>query len=166
MFSPLRLDKTWLEELVIEAIGLDAVKSGSAQGFNFSIDYDLLEHQAHPAFRVKLMVEMTADEKSEYSGFRRIRIVLWGQFTFEAGASEEFRRQATPLNQLAILYGIARGVVANSTGLMPGGAVLLPVTDFHAIVKEKNRLEAETEAVPNKRKRASKRPVPSPDLQL
>lgn len=157
MLSPMQLEKTWLEEMAVEAIGIDEVQLDQPPSYQLhELDFDILKNTEQPVFRVKLTLEIRGVPDGGYSAFRRIRIVLWGQFLFAPDATQELIDTLIPLNPLSILYGVARGVVAICTGTSPAGSFTLPVVDFHQVVEAKHQAEQARVEPPKKRKR---RPV-------
>lgn len=150
MLSPMRLERFWLEELVIETALHDNSKAAEHQSYDIKhIDFDVKKKRESNTLRLRLLVEIVALENPRLHGVKRVRIALWGQFSFAEGAAEDFIQNATPLNQLAILYGLARGIVANTTGSAIAGTFLLPSVDFHAVVTEKiQRVQQEAGIAP------------------
>ena len=141
MITPLRLDKFWVEELIIQAAPDSNVQPEQPPVFNLDkIDYDVEMNKVKPVYRVRLVLDMTANEKEDVvEVFKRIRMVIWGQFSFSEEASEAFIKEVTPLNQVSILYGIARGIVASATALTAHGALQLPIVNFVEIMKSKTQ---------------------------
>jgi len=152
----MQLEKTWLEEIAVEAIGIDDVQRDQPQSYQLhELDFDILKNAEHPAFRVKLTVEIRGANDGAYSAFRRVRIVLWGEFLFPLDATQEVIDSLIPLNPLSILYGVARGIVAASTGTSPAGNFTLPVVDFIQVLEAKQQAERALVEPPKKRKRRS-----------
>ena len=139
MISLMRLDRFWLEEMILETALEDNSETDEYTYDIKEIDFDVKKNRQSSALRVRLLVEIIADENPRIYGVKRLRVALWGQFSFAENAEEDFIQQVTPENQLAILYGLARGLVANLTGATAAGTFLLPSVDFHAITAEKVR---------------------------
>jgi hypothetical protein len=71
--------------------------------------------------------------------FLEVDVVLQGDFVFAAEASEERREAMYPLNAVSILLGVARGFVAQVTGMFSTGPFLLPPINVVA-AKTRKRL--------------------------
>ena len=155
MLSPMQLEKTWLQEMAVETIDIDEVQPDESPSYQFhELDFDILKNTDEPAFRVKLILEIRGVTDGTYSAFKRVRIVLWGQFLFAPDASQELMDTLVPLNQLSILYGVARGIVAVCTGTSPAGSFTLPTVNFHKLIEAKQQATQAHVGPPKKRRRA------------
>jgi preprotein translocase subunit SecB len=158
--SPLRLDGCRLCRLVIEAEPCSNL-GGGASDFQLGFDFDVEEVEP-TAFRVLLGVHATRPDGPAAQSLQRIEVVLEGRFSVPLDTPEETVRQLVPLNCFAMLYGVARGIVAQATGLTADGCVWLPSVNFLAILQNAAREAAEAQppaarkATPRKRPSASR----------
>ena len=81
----------------------------------------------------------------------RVSLVLHGRFRIVPGASKELVEGLIALNAPAILYGLARGHVAQATAVCPWGRTLLPAVNFIDLEQEKRTPKKKT------RKKAKRR---------
>lgn len=118
--------------------------------YESSLEIGTRKTRQHWDFRVSLGVVFTPKE-GEACRFDVIRVELVGLFHLPDDFDEEMVQRLVPLNCLAILYGIARGVVAQSTGMMPGGAFMLPPVNFVEAVKQKKTKTPKTRSTTEKK---------------
>ena len=64
------------------------------------------------------------------SRFSRVQVSLWGMFCLDKQASDDEKRQLLPLNAVAMLHGIARGLLISATGGCVGGPFILPAINY------------------------------------
>jgi preprotein translocase subunit SecB len=77
----------------------------------------------------------------------KVAVSLSGKFSVDSGASPEMRQKLVPFNCVAILHGVARGIVAAASGTCPCGPIILPAVNYVAIINKKlARLRRETNA--------------------
>ena len=67
----------------------------------------------------------------------QIAFKISGFFSFPPDTEEETIQKMVGLNALAVLYGIARGVVAQVTANGPHGKFILPTVNFVEMLKKK-----------------------------
>ena len=137
--SPLRLDEFGLEELVLEATPFLPQKPPADEEYVFKeIDFELEKHTEKEIFRIRLVIELLSNpDAEEQTALRRLRMVLWGVFSFAEGTAQELIDKLTPLNQVAILYGMARGLIAGLPSTARTGTFLLPSVNFVEVLKRK-----------------------------
>ena len=59
-----------------------------------------------------------------------------GFFTFPEGTESTRIEQLVRLNGCTVLYGVLRGLIANTTGSFPGGKFILPTFMMQDVVAE------------------------------
>ena len=98
---------------------------------------------------------VTWDDRPYY--YHKIEIGLRGLFSFPVGTPEETIASFVPTLFLTNLYGTARGIVAQATGMCLGGSYLLPLINMNKVVQgSTNENQPEPEEKPSRRKRAMK----------
>ena len=140
MISPLHLDHFWVEELIVKSIPPEPGGSHpDKQTYLFrEVDFDVDRHLEKNLLRVRLVVDIEADpDANTPSPLRQFRIVILGIFSFSEGTDQEFIDKITPLNQVSILYGIARGLAASIPIKERTGSLLLPSVDFWEVLRAK-----------------------------
>ncbi len=96
-------------------------------------------------FVIELSVAAEARPRAARQAWLTVQITLKGLFSLPNDTPEEDVQALVPLNGLAILYGIARGMVAQATGPTLHGALWLPAVSFVDLIGEQAQ-QAEHEA--------------------
>jgi preprotein translocase subunit SecB len=138
MLSLLRLDAVRLDRLVLRSRS-DAPAATGEQAFNFTLTHREAPVRTSGAehaiqLRVRLRPDTSADTPPAID---ELDIVLTGYFTFADQASTEIKAKVYPLTAVAMLFGVARGIVAQTTGLFPTGTFMLPPLDITQAAKRK-----------------------------
>ncbi len=152
MLAQLEPKRIWLESIDLR---LSATPPGSEESYGISVSTSLRKKKDELSFLIKLGVKMSPASgcKCRYDS---IEIGTAGVFEMPADTSEEVVKQFVPLNCLAILHGFARGILAQLTGLNPGGPLLLPAVDFVEVRKSASQEEPKA---PKRRRVASAKPA-------
>ena len=108
------------------------------QKYEHTVDVDVRKRRNHWDFRVSLDVTFTP-KPDETCRMGRIHIAVVGLFHLPDETDEALVEKLVPLNCYAILYGIARGVVAQATGMVPGGPFMIPAVNFVETLKQKKK---------------------------
>lgn len=108
-----------------------------------SIGFDVKRHKTQNSFKIPLNV-LLRWENAPNAPFSQISIGVVGIFSFPEDTSEEEISKYVPLLCLTNLYGFARGIVANATGLCPSGAYFLPTLNMNDVVRDAAIQEEET----------------------
>ena len=145
------LDGFFLTKLQVDWKAADS-KSVKAERTESTFCYDVKIHaEDKTRYMQRLSVvfkECTANESP--IGYQ-ILAEITGLFSFPAETTVETREQLIRLNGVSILYGILRGLIANTTAMFPGGPFVAPTVMPKAIVRavEKRRLESPEGTVPS-----------------
>jgi preprotein translocase subunit SecB len=99
--------------------------------------FDVLKAEDRLLFKVPLDVTIKATRAIKNCNIKKIRIKLEGYFSFEEHTPQTEINKYVPLNCLATLYGIARGIIANSTGSIPGPKFILPNVNLVELLRQK-----------------------------
>jgi len=125
--APLRLDRFWLEEFEL----------GTAEDLGANpdqIEYQLVggsEFLGTPDgddFLVRLNVGTGRGQAAQPP--YHFQVTLAGEFSVATGVPEDERTRLIYVNGTAILYGIARGLLASLTGIGRHGPLHLPSVNF------------------------------------
>ncbi len=135
MFAQLEPKRIWVDRLNIR---LARAETGAVEE-DYSIDVSpkVWASKDRRSFKVRVPITMkpAPDATCRYS---KIEVFATGVFDIAPDTPEEMVRQLVPLNCYVILYGFARGVVAQVTGLNPGGPFLLPALNFLKLLHADN----------------------------
>ena len=94
-----------------------------------------------PRFEVRLSIGLNQEDEQFAKAPYRLNLNLAGYFRFQDGTDEETVTKMIAPNGLAILYGIARGTVAQVTGCSRFGKLVLPSVNFIELIREKGQVE-------------------------
>jgi preprotein translocase subunit SecB len=114
--------------------------------YDYSLDVDVRKRRNQWGFRVSLDVTFKPKE-GDVCRLDCVRVALVGLFHLPDDTDKELVEKLVPLNCYAILYGIARGTVAQATGMVPGGPFMLPAVNFVETLKQKKKREPKEEAL-------------------
>lgn len=102
-------------------------------------------------FTVQMKIELNKSEKAFSVAPYYIYLDITGFFSFAEGTDEETVKKMIGLNGPAILYGVARGVVAQATANFRYGKFVLPTINFVETMRE----EAQKNKTSARRKKGS-----------
>lgn len=128
--SPLQLNRYFITRLDIIALREYAVKKPVSYDFNnLQSDVKISKDKKKPGiFQVSLMLKHApqAVENLPYS----FSIQIIGFFEVHPQWPKEKIDELVRINGPAVLYGIAREIIAQNTGRGPWGSLLLPTVNF------------------------------------
>lgn len=135
--SPMQLKDFRLNYLLIETNN-DYEPSLSKEGvYEPVVDFDVFISENQKHFKIPLIYKIKAKQNKKQCKLKKLEIRIEGIFSFPDDSHEEFIHRLVPYNCLSILHGLARGIVADSTGSISGGKFLLPVADLSVLIKKK-----------------------------
>lgn len=138
--SPLQLERYRLEKLVVDFsdkwLQAEDSEPDDPRAYEVRTDFNIYEPEDE-MFLVRLSVESRPESDSPTRRFNEVSVVVWGMFSLTPGTDEETRQQVIPYNCVAILHGLARGVITSATGACLGGPFLLPTVNYLEVIKQK-----------------------------
>lgn len=148
MLSFLRLNAVRLDQLILRSHADAPARSGE-ETYSFTLSHHDLTPITTGGDRVmQLRVRLRPDADSQtLPALDHLEVWLTGYFEFAENASEEIKSKIYPVTAVAMLFGIARGIVAQATGLFPTGTFLLPPLDVTS-AKKRKRLTGTCTLVP------------------
>lgn len=116
------------------------------------VDFDIMRNDSNPLeFMIPLTIILNKEEADFCEAKYAIQLKLTGFFVFEVGTNEETINRMIGPNGLSILYGVARGIVAQTTANCWHGKYILPSLNFIEILKNRAAQLAQL-AEPQKKK--------------
>ena len=103
---------------------------------NIAMTSDIRQHQTDLKYMVTATFTATWANHSFF--IDKIEVGLRGIFSFPVGTSDDVVDSYIPELCIANLYGTARGIVAQATGICPGGVYWLPLLDMNAMLQQEN----------------------------
>lgn len=137
MQAQLNLNDYYLDEFSF-AVNREHVPGETICG-TIDLDFDIRRNSDRP---LDFMIDMTVDINPREEDFLkcdyRIHLMLTGIFSFAEGTSEETISNMIAHNGLSMLYGVARGVVADATAISWHGKFVLPSLNLVEVIKRKS----------------------------
>jgi preprotein translocase subunit SecB len=138
LLASIQLDRYLVDDLVFKCNKTGGTKKDTLATPTIGIDFDVKENTKDKS---RFLLDMVVDlnEGQELDKFETYQIHLhilgWFQFTAELDANVKAKMLAT--NASAMLYGVARTVVANLTGSLGPERYILPALNLLAVIKAK-----------------------------
>lgn len=152
MQAQLNLNDYYLDELSF-VVNREHVPSATLCG-TIDLDFDISRNSDNPLdFMISLMVDINPREEDFQKCDYRIHLKLTGFFSFADGTKEETISSMIAPNGLSMLYGVARGVVADATAISWHGKFVLPSMNLVEIIKQKSEAVAKAEKPARKTKK-------------
>ena len=149
MQALLNIDDYVVEDFDI-ATNEDYKRPQKDEASGMAISFDIKRKGKEPLFMLTLKVDLNKSERSASCGPYRLSLRISGFFSFTESVDEETMHRMIGLNGISILYGLARGAVAQFTATCRHGKFLLPSVNFVELLKEKAEKPEES---PSKRAR-------------
>ena len=168
--SLLQLERCLLTRLHIETRECPNLGPGIEVSENLDIQFTVRPHKTEPKFLIAMTLTVTWPPDIP-SCYERLEITLESVFAFPVGTSEDEIRQYVPVLCLSNLLGIARGMIAQSTSLCPGGSYLLSLVNMQELLKkhaEREQVAVEVsseEIVPQSQRRIRRKKVTQQDAE-
>lgn len=141
MLSPLELKRAMLEALEIRPSRTHDSSAERTEDYRVQLTTEILEKPDSLDYRVTVDFRLSP-RKDAVCRFERVEVRLVGFFSLPPDTDERLVRTLIPLSCFSILYGIARGVVAQATGMVARGPLLLPPVNFVEYWEKQKRKQA------------------------
>lgn len=136
MQAQLNLNDYFIDEFSFAA-NRDHTAGSEASG-TLNIDFDIKRSGDDPLdFMITLVVDINPLDEDFARGDYRVHVKLSGFFSFTEGTDEVMINSMIAQNGLSMLYGVARGTVADATATSWHGKLVLPGVNFIEVIKRK-----------------------------
>jgi preprotein translocase subunit SecB len=136
MQALLNIKEYFVDEISVRTNHDFAKKDVSTSVVN--VDFEIKRSNANPLeFMIPMTIEVNNQETSFSVAEYLVVLKLTGFFCFVEGTDEEIINKMIGPSGLSILYGVARGVVAQVTGNSWHGKFILPSMNFIELMKGK-----------------------------
>ena len=136
MLAQLNLNDYFIDEFAFAA-NRKREASSTTSG-TIDIDFNINRSSENPLdFMITQVIDINRRDEDFEQGDYRIHLKLSGFFSFAEGTSEEMINGMIAHNGLSILYGVARGSVADATATSWHGKFVLPAVNFIELVRQK-----------------------------
>lgn len=144
MQAQLNLDDYYIDEFSF-VVNRDHVSKEVLCG-TIDLDFDINRNSDRPLdFMIYLRVDINSSEEDFQRCEYRIHLALTGFFSFEEGTTEDTIKKMIAPNGLSMLYGVARGMVANATAMSWHGKFVIPSLNLIEIIKRKGEAASKKE---------------------
>ena len=128
--SPVRLEHFWIERFNIDLGDAPPNLNGDTSEPTTRYSVNVFDNEEDPnLYRVQL--RLRSERSSANPDYRHFDVLLSGVFSFPDGEfTMEERQPFLHLNAPAILYGVARGLIASVSGVGSLDSLQLPSANF------------------------------------
>jgi preprotein translocase subunit SecB len=134
MQAQLNIDDYVVEELTIR--GNPAYqKTAKEREAQIDITFSVKRKGKNPLYLITMAIELNKSKKAFTDNAYYVYLKINGFFSFPKGVSEETMQKMIGLNGVVMLFGIARGMVAQATANGAHGKFVLPAVNFVELIK-------------------------------
>lgn len=134
MSAQLNIEEYFVDELIVRTN--TAYAPGKKPIDDVDVAFHVRRKGQEPLFMISMAIELNKAKKSFAASPYYVAVKLSGFFSFQEGTDEDTIQNMLGLNALAILYGVARGVVGQATASGIFGKCVLPSVNFVELVKK------------------------------
>lgn len=140
MSALLNIDQYFLENIHVRT---NPAYKESDQGLEAAIkaSVEVRRRGPEPDFMISMSIEVNKEKKVFMTSPYYILIRIVGYFSFVENTDETMIKKMIGLNGPAVLYGVARGVVAQVTANCRFGKFILPTVNFVELTKRKTSVK-------------------------
>ena len=135
MLAQLNLDEYFLGDISVKT-NPEFEKRDQTLG-EIGISFDIKRKDMERHFMITMAISLNHAKKTFSKAPYQILLSITGFFSFSEGTDEETIHKLIGLNGLSILYGAARGAVAQVTANCRYGKFILPSVNFVELLKLK-----------------------------
>ena len=150
MQAQLNINDYVVEELTVRG-NADYKKTEKAHEGQIDIAFNAKRKDKEPLFMITMLIELNKSKQDFANNAYYVFIKINGFFGFPKDTGEETMQKMISLNGLVMLYGMARGVVAQATANGAHGKFILPAVNFIELIKKSSMSKSEL-----KRKKVAK----------
>lgn len=136
MQAMLNLDDYFLDEILVRT-NKDYVESEKLNG-TIAVDFNIRQAEASKLhYFISMVINVNKEKESFHKSNYNVLLKIDGYFSFSEGTDEDTVKRMIAPNGLSILYGVARGVVAQATANGRFGKLVLPALNINEVIKRK-----------------------------
>ena len=141
MKARLQLKDYWLEDLQWSPVEPPAEPLETDDSILPKLRLSVLHKEDSSDYLCKLQIFLTKGRALKAGAPYHFRLQLFGQFEFLEGTSTETQHRMIHVNGSSILYGVARGVLAEATSQARAGKYILPAINLIELLEKRGHLE-------------------------
>ncbi len=149
LLASLQLDRYLVADLAFKCNAMAVTKKDKLATPTIGINFDVKENTEDTnLFLLDMIIDV--NEGQEFMRFEtyQIHLHIMGWFYFTAKLNQETKAKMLATNASAMLYGVARTVVANLTGSLGPERHILPALNLLAVIKAKTAARPEITKAP------------------
>jgi preprotein translocase subunit SecB len=135
MQALLNINDYVVEELTVKGNG-EYQKTAKDQQGQIDIAFNAKRKGKEPLYMITMIIELNKSKQAFANNAYYVYLKINGFFGFPKETDEETMQKMISLNGLVMLYGIARGVVAQATANGAHGKFVLPAVNFVELIKQ------------------------------
>lgn len=135
MQALLNINDYFVEELTVRG-NANYQKTAKEQKGKINLSFNVKRKGKEPLFMITMTIELNKPKQALASSPYYVYLKIDGFFDFPKETDEETMQRMIGLNGLVMLFGIARGVVAQVTANGPHGKFVLPAVNFVELIKQ------------------------------
>lgn len=125
MIAPLQLDDYWIDTLEIRAVQDIGGRAPAQNGVVPRLQFEIFRSPEGASYLIEMSIVLGKARVARGLPYH-LRLKLSGVFSFTPDTPEPTQTRMIHINGPAILYGVARGIVAEATGAGRHGKYVLP----------------------------------------
>lgn len=144
MQSLLNIDEYFVEEMQVKAnANFKKQKHGEKAELEekgeIRTTVNIKRRGNEPIFMIRMLIKVNSTKKAFENAKYQILLDIKGFFSFAKNTDEETISKMIPINGSSILYGVARGVIAQATANCEYGKFVLPAMNLLAAIKKSEK---------------------------
>jgi preprotein translocase subunit SecB len=140
MLSPMRLDRLVVHTFNVRtSLASPRLPDASREPPVLKIRFEAFSSESRRDFLVPLSIDVNRRKADRDRLGYSVELRISGYFSVHGEERDDLVYGMVNLNAPAILYGIARGIVAQFTAFAPAGPVMLPSVNFAQIARRRRR---------------------------
>jgi len=134
MQAQLNINDYAVEELTVKG-NPEYQKPSKEQQGQIDIAFKMKRKGKEPLFMITMIIELNKSKKAFIANAYYVYMKINGFFGFPKDTDEETMQKMIGLNGVVMLFGVARGVVAQATANGAHGKFVLPAVNFVELIK-------------------------------
>lgn len=138
LLASLQVNHYIVDDLVFKCNKKTGTKKENLVTPTIGIDFDVKENTKDKnQFLLDMVVDLNEGQAFDKFDGYQIHLHIFGWFHFTAELDAEVKGKMLATNAAAMLYGVARTIVANLTGSLGGERYILPTLNLLTVIKAK-----------------------------
>ena len=136
MNALLNIDEYFVEDIHVKTNPAYRESDQESEAGQIKASIEVRRRGPEPEFMISMTVEVNKEKQAFLASRYYVLVSIAGYFSFAPNVDETTIERMIGLNAPSILYGIARGVVAQTTGNCRYGKFILPTVNFVELTKK------------------------------